>query len=99
MVVNNYPPGTALANQEELHKNTRQETQEKDFLKCYRSPNIHQRYQSLVCRMPKAEAARLENTQYLENEGISLPASHTLNYSLKAPIVLALKYRGIAWVR
>lgn len=78
MVVNNYPPGTALANQEELHKNTRQETQEKDFLKCYRSPNIHQRYQSLVCRMPKAEAARLENTQYLENEGISLTClTHT----------------------
>lgn len=42
------------------------------------SPYIHQRYQSLICRMPRAEAARLEDTQYFENEGIPLTCpTHT----------------------
>lgn len=84
MVVSNYPPCRALIIQVELHKNTipGNRHKRKIFLRCYTSPKIHQRYKTLICRMSKAEAARLENTQYLENGGILLTClTHAELYS------------------
>lgn len=102
MVVSNYPPCRALANQAELHKNTPSGNRHKKkiFCKCYTSPYIHQRYQSLMCRMPKAEAARLEDTQYLENEAIPLTCLTHMELSSEGTYSSGFKTQGcsLGWV-
>lgn len=64
------------------------------------SPYIHQRYQNLMCRMPKAEAARLEDTQYLENEGIPLTCLTHTELSSEGTCSSAFKIQGcsLGWV-